>query len=72
MQPYLKDPAAIYAQSFATVRSQADLVGVPDNLIDVAIRLVHACGMPDVLGDLQTSAEFPGAARGCTRPWWLG
>ena len=64
VQPYLKDPAAIYAQSFATVRSQADLVGVPDNLIDVAIRLVHACGTPDVLGDMQASAEFPGAARG--------
>ena len=63
MQPYLKDPAAIYAQSFAMVRAQADLAGLPEDIVDVAIRLVHACGMPDVLSDMQASADFPVAAR---------
>lgn len=63
MQPYLKDPAAIYAKSFATVRSQADLSAIPDDMVDVAVRLVHACGMPDILRDLQASADFAEAAR---------
>ncbi len=41
---YLKDPGAIYAQSFATVRAEADLSHLPDDLHPTAIRLVHACG----------------------------
>ena len=63
MQPYLKDPAAIYAKSFATVRAKADLTGLPEDVVDVAIRLVHACGMPDILNDLQVSPGFAVAAR---------
>ena len=61
MQPYLKDPAAIYAKSFATVRAKADLTGLPEDVVDVAIRFVHACGMPDILNDLQVSRVLPAA-----------
>ncbi len=48
MRPYEKDPAAIYAQSFATVRSEARLERFPDGLDALVVRLIHACGMIDV------------------------
>ncbi len=46
---------AIYAQSFATVRAEADLSGLPDDLHPTAIRLIHACGMVDLPADLRFS-----------------
>jgi len=54
---YERDPAAIYAQSFATVRAEANLARMPDSLHPVAIRLIHACGMVDVADDLKFSAD---------------
>ena len=45
---WLRDPDDIYRRSFAIVAEEADLSAVPDDLQDVAIRLVHACGMPDL------------------------
>jgi len=58
VESYLKDPAAIYARSFAIVREQAALAGVPSELEPVAVRLIHACGMPDILSDLEASDDF--------------
>lgn len=49
---YLKDPAEIYALSFETVRAEANLDRLADDQRDIAIRLVHACGMPDIVDDL--------------------
>ncbi|GGB48292.1 precorrin-8X methylmutase [Roseibium aquae] len=49
---YEKDPAAIYRQSFAIVRAEADLDRLPESLHPVAIRLIHACGMTDITQDL--------------------
>lgn len=48
MRPYERDPAAIYAQSFATVRAEARLERFPAGLDALAIRLIHACGMVEV------------------------
>lgn len=50
---YLKDPAAIYERSFAIVRDEADLSGLPPALEPVAVRLMHACGMTDLVADLR-------------------
>ncbi len=58
MENYLKDPEAIYARSFAIVREQAALAGVSSDLEPVAVRLIHACGMPDILDDLEVSEDF--------------
>jgi len=55
--PYERAPAAIYAQSFATVRAEANLARIPESLHPVAIRLIHACGMVDVAGDLAFSDD---------------
>jgi precorrin-8X/cobalt-precorrin-8 methylmutase len=49
---YIRDPAAIYRASQAAVEQASDLSRVPDDLRGVAIRMVHACGMPEILTDL--------------------
>ena len=56
---YLRDGAEIYRQSFAIVRAEVDFRGVPADLATVAVRLVHACGMTDIVDDLVAS---PGVA----------
>ncbi len=55
---YIKDPQAIYDASFATVRDRVDFTSIPADMHDVVIRLVHACGMPDILDDLEFSADL--------------
>ena len=52
MTEYLRDPAAIYAQSFETVRAEADLARFPEDLKSVVVRLIHACGMPEIAADI--------------------
>ena len=60
---WLRDPEDIYRRSFAIVRDEADLSAVPADMEDVAIRLVHACGMPDIVADLRWSDGAAVAAR---------
>jgi len=63
MIDYLKDPAEIYRRSFATVRSESDLVRIPADLEPVAVRLVHACGMPEIAADLAWQGDVVDAAQ---------
>ena len=49
---YLKDPSTIYARSFETILNEANLCGLPESVQPVALRMIHACGMPDIVGDL--------------------
>lgn len=64
---YEKDPKAIYAGSFATVRAEADLSGLPDDLHPTAIRLIHACGMVDLPADLRFSGDVYASAHAAIR-----
>ena len=64
---YLRDGAAIYRQSFATIRSEADLSGFPDLEARVAVRMIHACGMTDLAADIGFSPGFAEAARAALR-----
>ncbi|MFP4081055.1 MAG: precorrin-8X methylmutase [Ectothiorhodospira sp.] len=57
---YIKDGAAIYAQSFATIRAEADLGRFSPGEARVAVRVIHACGMVDVAHEISFTA---GAAR---------
>jgi precorrin-8X/cobalt-precorrin-8 methylmutase len=57
MRPYLKDPAAIYAESFATVRREARLECFPAGLQQMAVRLIHACGMIEIADRLAFSPD---------------
>lgn len=58
MTAYLRDPAEIYARSFAIIRAEADLSHLPEDAQDVALRVIHACGMPEIAADLVISADF--------------
>ena len=60
---YERDPHEIYRQSFATVRAEARLDHLPADLQDVAIRLVHSCGMTDVPNRLAWSDGVAASAR---------
>jgi precorrin-8X/cobalt-precorrin-8 methylmutase len=57
MLDYIRDGSAIYDKSFATIRAEADLSGFPADLEKVAVRLIHACGMTDVVSDLAASPQ---------------
>ena len=52
MIEYVKDGAAIYRRSFATIRAEADLAGLPPDVERVAVRMIHSCGMVDLVADL--------------------
>jgi precorrin-8X/cobalt-precorrin-8 methylmutase len=57
MNAYSRDAHEIYRQSFSIIRSEADLSRIPADLEAVAVRVAHACGMPDVIDDLVFSAD---------------
>ena len=58
MLDYIRDGQAIYRASFATIRAEANLSAIPADLEKLAVRVIHACGMTDVVDDLVFS---PGA-----------
>ena len=60
---YERDPHEIYRQSFATVRAEARLDHLPPDLHEIAIRLVHSCGMTDVPNRLAWSDDVAVSAR---------
>jgi len=45
---YTKDGAAIYEESFAIIRREADLSAFSIDLSRVVVRMIHACGMTDL------------------------
>src|SRR3954471_12034980 len=60
MYDYEKDGAAIYRRSFATIRAEADLTGLPADVAQVAVRMIHASGQVDLVDDL---AHSPGVVQ---------
>ena len=52
---YLRDPKEIYRLSYEIARTEADLSAFPGEMEDVVIRLIHACGMPNIVEDLRWS-----------------
>ena len=60
---YIADGPAIYADSFATIRREADLSHIPAEAEKLAVRMVHGTGQPDVVGDLVIHPELVTAAR---------
>ncbi|MEE9388097.1 MAG: precorrin-8X methylmutase [Paracoccaceae bacterium] len=67
MRPYERDPAAIYAESFATVRSEARLDRFGRGMDAMAVRLIHACGMIEVADRLAFSPAAFEAGRAALR-----
>jgi precorrin-8X/cobalt-precorrin-8 methylmutase len=60
---HLRDPAAIYRASFAAIRQEAPIDRLPADLQPLALRLIHSCGMPDILADLRWSDGAVAAGR---------
>ncbi|MCX4769225.1 Precorrin-8X methylmutase [Streptomyces sp. ADI92-24] len=67
MHQYEKDGPAIYRQSFATIRAEADLSGLPADVSQVAVRMIHACGMVDLVRDLAFTPDAVTRAREALR-----
>ncbi len=58
---YLRDPDAIYRLSFEMIRAEVDLSHLPPGIDEMALRLIHACAMPDILNDIAWTPDLPQA-----------
>ena len=67
MFDYEKDGAEIYRRSFATIRAEAELAGLPADVAQVAVRMIHACGMTDLVRDIAWSPRVVTNARAALR-----
>ena len=57
MLDYIRDGAAIYDKSFAMIRAEADLSEVPIDLEKLVVRLIHSCGITDIVKDIEASSN---------------
>ena len=64
---YEHDGAAIYARSFAIIRHEADLSGFAEEEAQVAVRVIHACGMVEIAASLRFGSGFVRSARSALR-----
>jgi precorrin-8X/cobalt-precorrin-8 methylmutase len=62
-EDYIRDPSEIYRRSFATIEAEANLDLLPAPLRPVATRLIHACGMVDLVDDLIFDESVVAAGR---------
>ena len=60
---YIRDGYAIYRESFAIIRNEADLTRFPEALVPAIVRMIHACGMTDLPDDIGFSPGIADAAR---------
>lgn len=63
MIDYIRDGQEIYRHSFSIIRAEADLSAIPPDLEKLAVRVIHACGMVDVVQDLAFSPGAGAAGR---------
>lgn len=64
---YVRDPETIYRLSAELVADATEVSGLPAGLVTLAHRLVHACAMPDIVGDLRWHGAPVDAARSALR-----
>src|ERR1700721_1483115 len=67
MIDYLRDGAAIYRQSFAIIRAEADLSRFSDAEADVAVRMLHACGLVEMAQNIVFAEGVVTSARTALR-----
>jgi precorrin-8X/cobalt-precorrin-8 methylmutase len=60
---YIRDGAEIYRRSFAMIRAESDLSGVPADAEGTVVRMIHACGQTDLAADVRVSSGCVAAAR---------
>jgi precorrin-8X/cobalt-precorrin-8 methylmutase len=67
MTDYLRDGAAIYQRSFEIIRAESDLSRFSDAEADVAVRMLHACGMVEMARNIVFADGVVTAAREALR-----
>ena len=60
---YIRDGDAIYARSFAIIRAEADLARFSPEEAEVAVRMIHACGLVEAAAQFRFAPGFVEAAR---------
>ncbi len=60
---YVADGPAIYAESFATIRNEAELGRVPAEAERLAVRMIHGSGQVDLVDDLIVHPRLVHAGR---------
>src|SRR6218665_4010157 len=60
---YIREGDAIYEKSFAIIRDEADLSPFSPEQADVAVRMIHACGLVEAARHFRFSEDFVSAAR---------
>ena len=63
-QDYIRDGDAIYARSFAIIRAEADLARFSKAEAEIAVRMIHACGLVEAAAEFGFAPGFVDAARG--------
>ncbi|AJD45245.1 precorrin-8X methylmutase [Rhizobium sp. SEMIA 4085] len=64
---YIRSGEAIYERSFAIIRSEADLSRFSPDEAEIAVRMIHACGLVEAATHFDFSADFVFAARGALK-----
>jgi precorrin-8X/cobalt-precorrin-8 methylmutase len=64
MSEYLRDAATIYEQSFAIIRAETDLSRFSSAEAEIAVRMIHACGLVEAGRQIVFGAGLVTAARG--------
>ncbi|MGF1675124.1 MAG: precorrin-8X methylmutase [Rivularia sp. (in: cyanobacteria)] len=54
---YIRNPQEIYNRSFSMIRAEANLESLPIDLVPLAVRIIHSCGMTDIVTDLAASPQ---------------
>jgi precorrin-8X/cobalt-precorrin-8 methylmutase len=60
---YVRNGAEIYRRSFTIIRAESDLARFNAAEEPVAVRIIHACGMPEIARDIVMSKSFAERAR---------
>lgn len=60
---YIDDGPAIYVDSFATIRREADLSAIPAEAEKLAVRMIHGTGQPNLVKDLAIHPDVVSASR---------
>jgi len=63
MSDYLRNGAAIYQRSFAIIRAETDLSSFSAAEAEVAVRMIHACGLVEAGKQIVFGAGLVAAAR---------
>jgi precorrin-8X/cobalt-precorrin-8 methylmutase len=64
---YVRDGAEIYRRSFATIRAEARLDGLPEDVSRVVVRMIHSSGMTDLVDDVAYSPGVVASAAAALR-----